>query len=160
MIIAHNRIFFKRSDGALFLCKGGEQVNDIKDSPAYKYATFAAAEGNPKIPKYVRRQAQAWLVIADGKSPDAYVDADMLRKISQLMRLMVHPDLNCPISDGLEPYAHLFITALFCTKARDGRRYYTTGILEIARKIARLCNAKGYAESLFCRVSRSYSALG
>ena len=135
-------------------------MNDIKGSQAYIYASFAAVEGNPKIPKYVRRQAQAWLVIADGKSPDAYVDADMLRKISQLMRLMVHPDLNCPISDGLEPYTHLFITALFCTKARDGRRYYTTGILEIARKIARLCNAKGYAESLFCRVSRSYSALG
>ena len=135
-------------------------MNDIKGSQAYIYASFAAVEGNPKIPKYVRRQAQSWLDIADGKNSDAYVDGEMLRKISQLMRLMVHPDLNCPISDGLEPYAHLFITALFCTKARDGRRYYTTGILEIARKIARLCNAKGYAESLFCRVSRSYSALG
>ena len=109
-------------------------VNDIKDSKAYEYATFAAAEGNPKIPKYVRRQAQAWLDIADGKNPEAYVDGDMLRKIEQLMRLMVHPDLGCPISDGLEPYAHLFITALFCTKSTDGRRYYTTGILEIARK--------------------------
>ena len=60
-------------------------VNDIKDSKAYEYATFAAAEGNPKIPKYVRRQAQAWLDIADGKNPEAYVDGDMLRKISQLI---------------------------------------------------------------------------
>ena len=109
-------------------------MNDIKDSKAYHYATFAAAEGNPKVPRYVRRQAQSWLAIADGKNPDAYVDENMLRKIEQLMRLMVHPDLNCPISDGLEPYALLFITALFCTKSTDGRRYYTTGILEIARK--------------------------
>lgn len=110
------------------------RTSAIKSSLAYKYATFAAAEGNPKIPRYVRRQAQSWLDIADGNNPDAYVDENMLRKISQLMRLMVHPDLNCPISDGLEPYAHLFITALFCTKSTDGRRYYTTGILEIARK--------------------------
>ncbi len=104
------------------------RTSAIKGSLAYKYATFAAVEGNPKIPKYVRRQVQEWLAIADGNNPDAYVDGEMLRKISQLMRLMVHPDLNCPISDGLEPYAHLFITALFCTKSTDGRRFVSANL--------------------------------
>ena len=37
--------------------------------------------------------------------------------------------------EGLEEYAMLFIYALFCTKRRkDKRRYYETGLLEIARK--------------------------
>lgn len=51
----------------LFLCNGGEQVNEIEDSKAFKYETFAASEGNPKIPKYVRRQVQTRLDIANGK---------------------------------------------------------------------------------------------
>ncbi len=61
------------------------RTSAIKGSPAYKYAAFAAVEGNSKIPKYVRRQTQAWLDIADGNNPEAYVDGDMLRKISQLI---------------------------------------------------------------------------
>ncbi len=36
--------------------------------------------------------------------------------------------------EGLEDYALLFIFALFCTLKEDGTRYYTTGLLEIARK--------------------------
>lgn len=47
----------------------------------------------------------------------------------------MHPDLNCPMYEGLEDYAVLFIYALFCTKRRtDNLRYYETGLLEIARK--------------------------
>ncbi len=108
-------------------------MSEITESRAYKYARFAA-EGNAKIPRYVRRQAQEWLKIADGSSAEAFVDEKTLRQISNLLRIMVHPDLNCPMSDGLEDYAHLFITALFCTKKRSGGNYYTTGLLEIARK--------------------------
>lgn len=114
--------------------KEGERLSAITDSRAYKYAQFAAAKGNAKIPRYVRRQAQEWLKIADGSSAEAFVDEKTQRQISNLLRIMVHPDLNCPMSDGLEDYAHLFITALFCTKKRSGGNYYTTGLLEIARK--------------------------
>ena len=48
---------------------------------------------------------------------------------------MVHPDLNCPMYDGLEDYAWLLITAVFCTKMKsDNTRYYQTALLEICRK--------------------------
>lgn len=55
--------------------------------------------------------------------------------IGKLLRLMVHPDLQCPMYDGLEDYAWFLITAVFCTLRReDGRRFYQTALLEIARK--------------------------
>lgn len=129
---------------------------DFRDSRAYKYAKFAAADGSGKTPKYVRRQCEQWLVIVDNKAEYAYFDEAVFGKIEKLLRLMVHPDLGgtMPRSqrtkaqqdvappnvgggsmlDGLEDYALLFIAALFCTKTPDGRRYYTTGLLEIARK--------------------------
>ncbi len=48
---------------------------------------------------------------------------------------MIHPDIHVTMYDGLEDYAVLFIYALYCTRDRtDNTRYYTTGILEIARK--------------------------
>lgn len=57
------------------------------------------------------------------------------RKITKLLRIIIHPDLNVPMYDGLEDYAVLFIYALFCTKSRrTKKRYYETGLLEIARK--------------------------
>ena len=108
---------------------------DIKDSRAYNYAVFAAAEDNPKIGKYVRRQCRLWVDICDGKSDVAYIDMKMFTKITKLLRIIIHPDVNEPMIDSLEDYALLFIFALFCTRSREtDMRYYQTGILEIARK--------------------------
>lgn len=130
---------------------------DFRDSRAYKYAKFAAADDSGKTPKYVRRQCEQWIVIVDNKAEYAYFDEAVFSKIEKLLRLMVHPDLGGSMLDGLEDYALLFIAALFCTKSPDGRqqqdvdaaakksaartpptesgrRYYTTGLLEIARK--------------------------
>lgn len=71
----------------------------------------------------------------DGTSPEAYISEKHWRKITKLLGLMVHPDLQCPMYDGLEDYALLFIYAIFCTRSTaDGRRYYITALLEIARK--------------------------
>lgn len=48
---------------------------------------------------------------------------------------MLHPDLGVTMDEGLEPYAALLITAVFCTRrTNDNRRYYTTALLEICRK--------------------------
>ena len=83
----------------------------------------------------MKRQAVLWLRIADGESAEAYVSEKRWKKITKLLRLMVHPDLGCSMYDGLEDYAVLFIYALFCTKRQSDRlRYYETGLLEIARK--------------------------
>lgn len=109
-------------------------MSDFRESRAYKYAKFAATDDSGKTPKYVKRQCGQWLEIVDNKTDYAWFDEDVYGKIEKLLRLMVHPDLGGSMLEGLEDYALLFIAALFCTKAPDGRRYYTTGLLEIARK--------------------------
>lgn len=106
----------------------------IEGSRAYHYAVWASDEYNHAVGRYVRRQAQAWLDIADGKIPGAYVDEREYSQTMALLGLMIHPDLHKPMPEALEDYAMFFITALFCTKAEDGRSYYSDGLLEIARK--------------------------
>lgn len=106
----------------------------IEGSRAYHYAVWASDEYNHAVGRYVRRQAQAWLDIADGNTPGAYVDEREYSQTIALLGLMIHPDLHKPMPEALEDYAMFFITALFCTKAADGRSYYSDGLLEIARK--------------------------
>ena len=106
----------------------------INESIAYMYAKWASEE-ELYIGKWVRLQCQEWIDIADGKSEEAYVCAKTYEKMCKLLKLLVHPDLQCSIYEGLEPYAWLLITAIFCTKKReDDTRYYVTGLLEIGRK--------------------------
>lgn len=106
----------------------------IENSRAYQYSKWAADENNTAVGKYVRRQCREWLEIADGRNTAAHIDADEYNKAMKLLGLMIHPDLNLPMPEALEDYALLFIIALFCTKGADGRRYYSDGLLEIARK--------------------------
>ena len=107
-----------------------------KKNPAYKYASLCASETRGKVPKYVRMQAESWLNIADGLDKEAIVDEETVGRIERLLKLMVHPDLNCPMDEGLEPYAWFLIIAGLCTKLKKKKniRYYTTILLEIARK--------------------------
>ncbi len=105
----------------------------IMGSRAYKYACFAAEE-NPKIGRYVRRQCEKWRDICDGKVPGVYVCEKTYLKICALLKIIIHPDLGVSMYDGMEDYAILLVSAVFCTRYEDGRRYYTTGLLEIARK--------------------------
>lgn len=111
---------------------------NIKESRAYKYAQWCLEEGNRKVGKYVKKQAKAWIDIVEGKNPEAYVDEKTFEKINNLLKLMVHPDLHCPMDQGLEDYAWFLIVAVFCTKLKNDEnkdiRYYTTAVLEIARK--------------------------
>lgn len=109
----------------------------IKEGRAYQYAMWCVEETEGKTPEYVKKQAKSWLKIADGEDPDAYVDEKAYTKICKLLKIMIHPDLHCPIYDGLEDYAWFLITATLCTKCRETDqdvRFYTTALLEIARK--------------------------
>jgi len=109
--------------------------NGIENSRAYRYAVWCCDLNNRKIGVYVKRQAVQWLEIADGKNPDLYVCEKRWQKISGLLKIMIHPDLQVNMLDGLEDYALFFVFAVFCTRCRsDGTRYYQTGLLEIARK--------------------------
>lgn len=107
----------------------------IKSSRAYLYAKWCCVPGNKKVGRYIKKQAKAWLKIADGKHKTAYVSEKAVKKINKILKLMVHPDLLCPMDKGLEDYAHFLIIAVFCTRTRaDDRRFYTTALLEISRK--------------------------
>lgn len=107
----------------------------IKESRAYKYAKWCADENNHRVGVYVRKQCRTWLDICDGNDNEAYIDEKTYKKICKILRLMVHPDLNIPMYDGLEDYAWLLIVAVFCTKqSSTGNRYYQTALLKICRK--------------------------
>lgn len=106
----------------------------LHDCPAERYARWCIRPDNELVPKYVKLQCTAWLAILEGRSEAAYVDGKTYDKLVRLLRLMQHPDLGCSMYEGLEDYAWLLITAVLCTKAEDGRRYYQTAVLEIARK--------------------------
>lgn len=107
----------------------------VKDSKAYEYAAWCVADQTGKVPIYVKKQAASWIRIVLGDDPEAYVDDKAYDKICRLLRIIIHPDLHCPICDGLEDYAWLFIVATLCTrKTGTNFRYYLTAVLEIARK--------------------------
>lgn len=107
----------------------------IKQTRAYRYALWAAHDTRRYCAQYVKKQAILWLKIADGEDDQAYIDDKAVKKITKILKIIIHPDLRLPMYDGLEDYAMLFIYALYCTKNRkDGSRYYQTGLLEIARK--------------------------
>lgn len=107
----------------------------IKESPAYNYAMWCIDEENTKAPRYVKKQCSAWLDIANGADPEAYICEKTFRKICKLLKLIIHPDLHKPLLNCMESYAWLLITAVFCTKNKaDNTRYYRTALLEICRK--------------------------
>lgn len=107
----------------------------IKESKAYTYAKWCVEEDNNRVGIYIKKQSQAWINICDGKDAEAYIDLKTYKKILKLLRLMNHPDLHCPMDEGLEDYAWLLIIAVFCTKHTDtGNRYYQTALLKICRK--------------------------
>lgn len=110
----------------------------VKDTKAYKYAMWCVEETERKCPKYVKKQAEAWLKIVDGLDDEAYVDEKAVDRICRLLKILMHPDLGCSMYDGLEDYAWLFIIATLCTKQKNEKdmdiRYYITSVLEIARK--------------------------
>lgn len=107
----------------------------IKNSRAYKYAKWCIKEDNQYVGKYIKKQAKAWIEIVEQTSTVAYIDEKMFSKICRILKLIIHPDLQISVYDGLEDYAWFLIVAVFCTKSRiDNSRYYETAILEIARK--------------------------
>lgn len=110
----------------------------VKSTKAYEYALFCANNTDRKIPKYVKKQAIQWLDIVNGNNEEAYVDEKEIEKIINILKLMIHPDLRCPMNEGLEDYAWFLIIATLCTKLKNDKnldiRYYETALLEIARK--------------------------
>ncbi len=109
----------------------------VKDTPAYSYAEWCTRETDRKVPEYVKKQAKKWLKIADGEDKEAFVDEKALEKTCKVLKILIHPDLHKPMYESLEHYQWFFTVAVLCTKCKgteEDIRYYTTGLLEIARK--------------------------
>ena len=107
----------------------------IKESRAYKYAIWCTQDESGKVGKYVKKQANLWLDIADGIDDEAYIDMSDFNLICKILKLMVHPDTRKSMYDSLEDYQWFFITAVLCTRSKENNsRYYETGLLEICRK--------------------------
>lgn len=113
----------------------------VESGPAVAYARWCTARGNRKVPRYVKRQAKQVLDIVAGKNAEAHMDERAYARICNLLRIMVHPDTGKSLYESLEDYAWLLITAVFCVKDNENRRYYNTAVLEIARKNYKTFNA-------------------
>ncbi len=110
-------------------------MNSVKESKAYKYCEWCLEEDNEYVGTYIKKQAQSWKDIADGKNDEVYIDEPMYEKVCGILKLMVHPDLGCTIYEGMERYQWFFVTATLCTmSSEDNSRYYETSLLEISRK--------------------------
>lgn len=106
----------------------------IENSRAYKYAQFCVNDTSGKVGRYVKKQCEQWLDIADGNTPGFFVSESEYSRISKLLKVMMHPDLHVNMHEGLEDYAIFFIIAVCCTFRNTGGRKYTLAVLEIARK--------------------------
>lgn len=110
----------------------------IKTNKAYEYAKWCVEPANRKVGTYIKKQAESWLRIADGRDAEAFVDEAAVERVNNLLRVITHPDLGCSMDEGMERYAWLLIIAALCTKKRDPEnrdiRYYETVLLEISRK--------------------------
>ena len=109
-------------------------MTDIRKSRAYRYAQFCVNDTSGKVGRYVKKQCEQWLDIADGNTPGFFVSESEYDRISKLLKVMMHPDLHVNMYEGLEDYAMLFIVAVCCTMRDNGTRKYSIALLEIARK--------------------------
>lgn len=110
----------------------------IRQHQAYLYAR-SVLKGEAQAPKYVVLQCAEFVYIASGKSQKYMIDEERLRKIEDLLSLMIMPKglkANQTVKESLAGFQWLFIVAVLCTVWRENKekRRYQTAILEICRK--------------------------
>lgn len=107
----------------------------ISNSRAYQYALWCTQDKSGKVGKYVKKQAKLWLDIANNKDNEAYIHKSDFNLISNILKLMIHPDTRKSMYESLEDYQWFFVIAVLCTRyKKDNSRYYETALLEISRK--------------------------
>lgn len=107
----------------------------ISNSRAYQYALWCTQDESGKVGKYVKKQAKLWLDIANNKDDEAYIHKSDFNLISNILKLMIHPDTRKSMYESLEDYQWFFVIAVLCTRyKKDNSRYYETALLEISRK--------------------------
>ena len=105
---------------------------------AYKYASDVV---NKKItaPKYVIKQCQEFLDIAEGKNPKYVINNNKVKQIEEILKLLIMPKglkAGQSIYKCSCGYQWVFYISILCIvyKNNPNKRRYETAILEIARK--------------------------
>jgi phage terminase large subunit-like protein len=112
-------------------------VVELKNK-AYKYASDVV---NKKIiaPKYVIKQCQEFLDIAEGKNPKYVINNNKVKQIEAILKLLIMPKglkAGQSIYKCSCGYQWVFYISILCIvyKNNPNKRRYETAILEIARK--------------------------
>lgn len=112
-------------------------VNDEIKAPKLYYEL----NGERKLvsPKYVKKQCQIFLDIADGKDEKYILNSKRISKIDKICKILVMAKgikVGKSIYESLSGYQWLLIVASLCTVYKDNikKRRYDTVILEICRK--------------------------
>jgi phage terminase large subunit-like protein len=108
------------------------------NNKAYKYASDVV---NYKIPapKYVIKQCQEFLDIADGKNPKYLINKAKVKQIESILKILIMPKglkAGQSIYECSCGYQWVFYISILCVVYRNNldKRRYETAILEIARK--------------------------
>lgn len=108
------------------------------NNKAYKYANDVV---NYKIPapKYVIKQCQEFLDIADGKNPKYLINKAKVKQIESILKILIMPKglkAGQSIYECSCGYQWVFYISILCVVYRNNldKRRYETAILEIARK--------------------------
>ena len=128
-------------------------MNNIQMHPSYIYAKqivndevqppklYYERNGERKFisPKYVKKQCQIFLDIADGNDSKYIINEKRIAKIDKICKILVMAKgikTGCKIYDALSGYQWLLIVASLCTVYRNNKkkRRYETVLLEICRK--------------------------
>jgi len=109
-----------------------------KKHPAYDYAKLVVS-GKVNAPRYVIRQCEEFLLVADDKLARYSVDGERVETINRLLSLFIMPkglSAGKTVKECLAGFQWLQIIAVLCVVHRDNpkKRRYETSILEICRK--------------------------
>lgn len=90
-------------------------------------------------PKYVKKQFQEFIDIAEGRNDKYKLDEDLYKRIEGILQLLIMPKglkAGKTLYEASTGYQWVIYTAVLCTVYRDNpkKRRYETCILEICRK--------------------------
>jgi len=112
-------------------------VEELKNK-AYQYAK-EVIDGKISAPKYVIKQCERFLEIAEDKNPKYMINSSKVKQIESVLKLLIMPKglkAGQTIYECSCGYQWVFYISILCIVYRDNpeKRRYETAILEIARK--------------------------
>ena len=113
-------------------------ISDIvKNSKSYQYALWCVEKDNKKVGKYIKKQCEEFIKIANGEDDRYYIDIEQLEFINTLTKFInIMPKKNA--YNNLVGFKWFFIINALCVRRTENCiRIYELSILLIARKNGR-----------------------